>query len=567
MDTDPLIGRDRELAELEAALDRSGESLGGIVMLAGEPGIGKTRLTEELESIAISRGFKVGRGTSFDGGSTPPYWPWIQILRSLSSDSSPVIQAAYKARADVFAEIVPEIDELLAGNGLAPVMDSAQAKFRLLDSIATFLKEISSEHPVVLVFDDLHWADSATLELLRFVVQQSATQPILFLGTYRDAQLSRKHPLSETLAALARVRNFRRIPVRGLNRADVALIINSVGDLSVAPAVVQEIHLRTEGNPFFVFEVVRDMERETNEHRSTFDAVGFRIPEGVSEAIGIRLNTLSEECNEILRTAAIIGKLFDFKLLAALHLEFNEDSLFSLIEEATASGIIREVGGQIERYDFSHALIQETLEAEITAGRRTRIHAYIIDAIEELYSDDLSEHATELAHHCAHAETIVDKDRSIRYTTLAGEKASAGYSWIEARTHFERALETLGDAKNDEERAAILFGLGKAELFSLTYPEIQRGWENVSQAFDLYVKLGDTQAAVAVTTRSGGFFRHWVDGTSGVYGRALELVAPGSADEADLLEKYAVGVFFDEEDLEGTKRTLQQALEIAKKNG
>jgi predicted ATPase len=385
------------MAELTAVLDSAFEGRGGLVMLVGEPGIGKTRMAEELGVVAGDRGAQVVWGACYEGGGAPPYWPWIQAIRSLLTEPSDGVLSALEPRAAVIAEIVPEIRDLLTDVSKPPEVDPEQARFRLFDSVTIFLNAAAASRPLVVVLDDLHWADRSTLDLLEFVARDISSSPVLLIGGYRDLELSRRHPLSEALANLARAREFQRILLRGLESGEVGYLVEAVGDITLPIALIEEIHVRTEGNPFFVTEVMRDLAREAAERGGDFDAVRFRIPEGVREAIGIRLNRLSEECNQALQMAAVIGREFDFALLAALNQGLSDDALLGLIEEAAVVGALREISGPVERYEFTHALIQQTLVEELTAGRRVRLHIRIVDAIEELYADRLDDHVVELA--------------------------------------------------------------------------------------------------------------------------------------------------------------------------
>ena len=170
------------MAELTAALDSALEGNGGLVMLAGEPGIGKTRLTEEMEAVARDRGALIVWGACYEGGSAPPYWPWTQAIRSLLTEPSEAILTALDARAAVIAEIVPEIRNMMPDVQSAPEIDPAQARFRLFDSITSFLNEIAISQPVILVIDDLHWADRSTLDLLEFVAREVSSKQVLIVG-------------------------------------------------------------------------------------------------------------------------------------------------------------------------------------------------------------------------------------------------------------------------------------------------------------------------------------------------------------------------------------------------
>ncbi|MCH8909878.1 MAG: AAA family ATPase [Chloroflexi bacterium] len=563
----PFVGRVQEMAELTVALDDALDGRGGLVMLVGEPGIGKTRLAEELEVVARDRGARVVWGASYASGGAPPYWPWTQVIRSLLTEPSEAILTALGPRAAAIAEIVPEIRDVLPDLQPAPEVEPEQARFRLFDSVTSFLGEVAATQPMVVVLDDLHWADQSTLDLLQFVARDISSTSMLLVGGYRDMELSRRHPLSETLAALTRVRAFQRIPLRGLESDDVGRLVEAVGEIRPSRKLVEEIHDRTEGNPFFVAELTRDLSRGAASRGGEFDAMGLRIPEGVREVVGTRLNRLSEECNQVLRTAAVIGREFEFALLTEVSAELSEDALLDAVHEARDASTVRDLPGSGERYEFAHSLIQQTLTDELSVSQRTHLHARIVDAVERLYGDHLDDHCAELAYHCAEAGSAVAADRVVFYARMAGERAAASYAWVEARAYYEQALEALREEAPDAERAAILSGLGWAELFSLTYPDIQRGWDNVAQAFDLYVELGDTQAAVEIAKQTRGYTPIWVNGAADVYSRALEMVAADSVDAGYLLERYASAIRLEREDVEGPQKALEQALGIARRIG
>lgn len=551
------------MAELSATLDDVQSGRGRIAMLVGEPGIGKTRLTEELETIGVAQGVNAGRGACIEVAGAPPYVPWIQIIRTLIADDSADIQAAAADHAHAIAELVPEFYADETFQSPETNLDPAQARFRLFESITSFLISLSTTRPLMLVLEDLHWADRPSLELLEFVSQGVSNTPILIVCTYRDEEISRKHPLSETLAKLARIRGFQRIAVSGLDRTSVGLLFESFGEVAVPSELIETIHSRTEGDPFFVIEIARDILREASMHDGRLDSATLRIPDGVREAVGLRLNKLPDDCYKILQTASIIGRQFDFKMLSSLHPELTGQQVRVLIEDAVGARVLREHSTAVDRYEFVHALIQETLAAELSASTRMQTHDRIISAIENLYPDRISEYASELAQHCFEAQTVVSEEKTIRYATLAGEQAIAGYSWIEARSYFEQALDTLGDLSRDAERATILAGLGTAELFTLTYPYIQRGWDHVAQAFDLFEKLEDPESAVRVVMRSRGFPPIWMHDTLDVISRALGMVTPNSVNEGILLIPYSAAVRFENMDSKGYEDSLERALKIA----
>lgn len=425
----------------------------------------------------------------------------------------------------------------------------------------------AAEQPLVIVLDDLHWSDQSSLDLLEFISRDIAGKSLLLLGGYRDVELSRRHPLSETLASLARVREFQRIVLRGLDNDDVGRRIESLVHIGLSAKQIDLIHGRTEGNPFFVTEVTRDMARVYAEQGEDFDANRFKIPEGVRQAVGIRLNKLSDECNKLLQIAAVIGREFDFKLLVELDTDLSEDALLELIDEATNAGMIRESSDRNDRYEFSHALVAQTLAEELSTGRRIRMHARIVEAMERLYEGRLDEHVAELIHHCREADTVVSEEKIAHYALLAGQRSAAAYAPIEARGYFELAFEVIDEIRSATDRAAILANLGRAELLTLPYPDIQRGWDHTKQAFDFYCETGDDKAAIKVALNSKGFQARWIERSAEVYARAMELAGPKSIDAGYLLVQYAEAIRFESPDHSEATDALKQALGIATDTG
>ncbi|MCH8282536.1 MAG: protein kinase, partial [Chloroflexi bacterium] len=392
-----FVGRQQEMGELKACLEDALSGRGRMVTLVGEPGIGKTRTARELATYAGLRGTQVLWGRCYEEQGMPPYWPWVQAIRTYVREKDPEeLRSEMGAGAEDIAEIVSDVRERLPGLRTPPQLEPDQARFRLFDSIATFLKTASQRQPLVLVLDDLQWADQPSLSLLQFVARELSGARLLLVGTYRDMELSRQHPLTETLGELTRERLFQRVLLRGLTQEDVGRFIEMTSGNSAPRGLVEAVHSQTEGNPLFVTEVVRLLvqEGELNPEKAReTDSWTIRIPEGVREVIGRRLNRLSQRCNEALTIASILGREFTMSQLRPLVEEVTEDRLFELLEEALASRLIEELPQSVGRYQFTHALIQETLAAELSLTRRVRLHARIAQALEDLYGDDATSHA------------------------------------------------------------------------------------------------------------------------------------------------------------------------------
>ncbi len=306
-----FVGRDAELDRMRAELEARPGGEGRLLLISGDPGIGKTRAAEQLATYARVRGARVYWGRCHEAEGQPPYWPWSEALRSYVRDADPVgLRWELGGRAADVAQIVPEVAEVLGDVGEPPDMDTEQARFRLFDSFAGFLAGASGARPLVIVLDDLHWADEPSLQLLRFVARRLAGTNLLLIGTYRDVELGRHHPLADTLGDLAGVDGTRRVALKGLDPAGIADYIELTAGVDRPPRDLAEaIHDQTAGNPFFIGEVVRLMAAEgllgEDEARNQ-----VAIPQGVREVIGRRLDRLSDDANEALRVAAVCGREF-----------------------------------------------------------------------------------------------------------------------------------------------------------------------------------------------------------------------------------------------------------------
>ncbi len=497
-----FVGRERELAALRSALEDAVSGRGRLLVVGGEPGIGKSRLAAELAALAPERGAEVLWGRCWEEGGAPPYWPWVQALRSCVDDlGDEQLQAALGPGAAEIAALVPEVSLRLPDvRAPSASADPQQARFRLFDSVAGFLQRASRSRPLVLVVDDLHWADEGSLLLLEFVARELADARVLVIGTYRDIELSRVHPLSKTLSELARELSFERLVLRGLSDADVARFIEATWSIAPDQALVHALRAQTEGNPFFVGEVVRLLTDEGALQPGALEPPErwtARVPEGVREAIGRRLERLSGPCNETLTVASVIGREFDLFQLTALIAELSEDQLLEALEEALAAHLVDELA-DAGRYQFTHALIQRTLADEISRTRRTRLHGRIAEALEGLYGDDAGRHAAELAHHFAEAQALLGPGKLVHYSGLAGESALAAHAPEQALAHFQRALVAKGDEALDDEAATLLFGLGRAQLATLAPHELEPAVTSLRRAFEHYAEAGDLERAVGV---------------------------------------------------------------------
>jgi class 3 adenylate cyclase/pimeloyl-ACP methyl ester carboxylesterase len=374
-----FVGRERELERLRRHWERVRAGQRQLVLLTGEPGIGKTRLAAEFALAAHAEGATVLFGRS-DEAAALPYQPFVEALcHYVAACPLNELRAGLGATGAELTRLVPELAERLPDLPVPPPMAPERERYRLYDALAALLARASQAIPIVLVLDDLHWADNPTLLLLKYIVRSPEQSPLLVLGAYREMELARTHPLSETLADLRRDRAFQRVSLKGLDEGDVGALISAWGGQETPRAFIHAVHELTEGNPFFIEEVLRHL-AETGiiyqrDGRWTTDMTveQMGIPEGVKEVIGRRLSRLSHECNSILTIASVIGREFGLDALERAS-DLSSDRLLELLEEAVAARVVAEVPHMVGRYSFSHALIYETLYDELTTTRRVRLH-------------------------------------------------------------------------------------------------------------------------------------------------------------------------------------------------
>ena len=568
-----FVGRQREMGGLVAALEDATSGRGRLVMMVGEPGIGKTRTAQELATIADQQGAKVIWGRCHEGGGAPPYWPWIQSIRSyVRSVDSERLAAEMGHGASDIAEILPELRQKLTGLSASPSLEPEQARFRLFDSIVRFLSSAAEGQPLVLILDNLQWADVPSLLLLEFLAAELDGISLLVVGTYRDAELARGHPLARTLGELTREPTsgaFQRVHLRGLTHDEVAKYIELASQSELHSEIVDSIYAQSEGNPLFVAEMVRLLREQEGDWSG-------RLPQGIREVIGRRLDRLSDECNGALTVAAVIGRSFGLDQLSAVVEGISGDALLRALEEALPLGVIEEVEAGVSSYQFSHALIQQTLADELSTTRRAMLHARVAEALEVLYGPDVELHSVELAHHFGRAQEVVGPTKLVRYSLLAGERALATHAWEDALAHFERARAaksaSTGSARAvDQEDAELLFATGRAQV---VMGRMGEALNSLTRAFEYYEKTGDVDRAVAVAEYPimhshlvTAMQINSVTSMGQLVSRALKLVPPDSHQAARLLcgHLYALGTP-PQNDYKGSREALSRALTIAQRD-
>jgi DNA-binding SARP family transcriptional activator len=492
----PFVGRERELAALREdwRQARSGERR--LVLVAGEPGIGKTRLTRELALEAHGAGTVLHAGCHED--ALLSYQPFVEALRHYARASGrDWAGAALGPGTEELARLIPELAP--AGPALAPA-DPETRRYMLFEAVSLLLADAAVRAPVLLVLDDLHWADRGTLHLLRHVVRAPHEAALMIVGTYRPADVGPEHPLTAVLADLRRDRLFERISLDGLDEHQVADLIASHAGHAAPGGVVNAVHERTDGNPFFVEEVMRDLietgvlvERE-GRWDSTLSPDEIGVPEGVKEVLESRLRRLSAGCRSVLAHAAVLGREFSFEVLTAMA-GSGDDDVIEALEEAGEAQLVLEQDGV---HAFTHALVRETLYGGLSAPRRQRMHAGAARAIESVEGETA---VAALASHYRLAGPGGDPTKAIDYSLAAGGRAAELSAWEDAAVHWEGALGMMERrGGHAAERARLLVGV--ADLM-VVVGDLDRQIASLERALALYEELGDAERAAQVHSRLG----------------------------------------------------------------
>lgn len=537
----PFVGRERELNALVQRVATAELGQGGVVLISGDPGVGKSRLVAEIATRARTKGWHVLVGRAYDIEGMPPYLPFVEALREhFRGLGDEELSLHASAISSELAALIPEAGRGVAKEALSSSQTEPEAeRYRLFESLCDLLLKISrapAHHGLLLALDDLHWADRSTLLLFVHLARKLAGARLLVVGTYRTAEVAPDRPIFDALAELSRERLHARLHLLGFSLDETKIFLRRLSGVDAASTVIASIYEQTAGNPFFVEEVVRHLEGEGRDLASPeIDATTWGIPEGVREVIAKRLLRLSGETNRVLQAAAVLGDGCAIEPLAVLA-DLAGSGFLEALEQAMGAGMLHEEG---ELYRFSHPLVQRTIYDGLSFARRQGLHVRAAKALEAGDSPQL--HLSAIAVHHRLAGAAGEPEKAIDYSVRAGEAASALFAYTEATSHWRAALELMQKHGTSAERTAdLLLRLG--DLMCVTSLDHQKGIDYLDESLRLYSELGKGERAADVHVRLGRHLSTMYDAMdierAREHFRAAEAVIGQDGDAARLCSIY-----------------------------
>jgi len=573
-----IVGRSNELRILAEAAERVTHQDGReVVLVSGEAGLGKTTLVAE----AARRAFDLGAGVLFghcEEDLATPYQLFSEALgHYLTHAPEKELQRHVAAHGAELCRLVPSLARRLPGLPLTSVTDPDSERFLLYAAAFGLMEQISADQPLILVLDDLQWADEGSLLLLRGLVASAQLRRVLVVATFRDGELSPGHPLLDVLAALHRQTGISRIELAGLDDSEVVAFMEAAAGHTLEGAALQlaqAVQRETEGNTFFVGEVLRHL-AETGV--ITRDAAGrwvantpvdqIPLPNSLHEVIGSRVGRLGSKAGAMLATAAVIGRDFDLDLLACA-LNATPDDVLDLLDTAIGAALVREISDQVGRYRFSHALVQHILHGDLGPTRQARLHRVVAVALEDICGERAGTRIGELARHWAATGLPADARKAVDYARQAGDAALAALAPSEALRYYEQAIELAStlDERDPALDIDLRIGLGTAQrqLGDASFRE------TLLEAAHRAVMLDDTsRVVVAALANSRGWYS-----ASGTVDRdkvtilelALERLPHPTPDRALVLAMLCAELTFSDR-LEQREAVAEEAVAIAGASG
>jgi DNA-binding SARP family transcriptional activator len=560
----PFVGRTEQLDRLTAVLADAAAGQGVLVAVAGEGGIGKTRLVAELAGRA--EGYRILYGRCEE--EPTPFGPWIETLARLLGEMEPAELDGVldDDHSPYLARLIPELRARVGSIGPDAAGDPEDDRRRMFAAVASLIERMAAREPLLLVLDDLHWADRSSLLLLRRVVTGSLDR-VVVIGTYRDGEVTEDHVLTDILADLERDRPAVRISLRGLDASELADLVEAWRGLALSPETVDAIQREAAGNPFFMKQLVRHLE-ELGDLRPPPPGGSFGVPAGVRDVISKRIARLPPDGGRVLTVAALIGHDFELALLLEA-VGLPEDEVLDVLDAAVQRAILVEAPEVPGRYSFAHVLLRTTLESELTAARRARLHAAIGEAIERRHGSARDGHVVDdLARHYA-AAGPEHADRAVTYLLLASEAAAGRLAYDEYAAYVATAVALLErqERPDGEEiaRTRVLLGHAIAKTGR---------WEGARYAFAAAAEASREAGApevlaLAALGHAGGSFERYgmADRASAdLLGEAMSrLPAEDSPLQSQVIARLSDVLYYLGEPAATLQELVRQAIDIARR--
>ena len=492
-----LVEREAERAILHQLLDQALAGHGRLALVAGEPGVGKSRLAAEIGDEAQARGMRVLVGHCVEMSGAPPYLPYVEIIEQAISNPRSTL-ALREALGDVAAEIAriaPALRRVFPDIPPPVELPAELSRRYVWNSLSEFVGRAAQGQPLLLVLEDLHWADESTLLLTEYLAPLLPEMPVLVLGTYRDIEVDLQHPLARVIDQLESRRLVEQLSLRRLSFDGLRAMLQALAGQPAPEQLARMIDRETEGNPFFVEEVYLHLVESgvlLDEHgrvRPDLRLDEASVPESIRLVLGQRLDRLAVSTREVLVAASVSGRVFASDLVGDVA-GASPDALVEAFDEAERAQLVKP-GRDPGQLMFSHELIRQTLLSGVSAVKRERLHLRAAKAISRRYSDDLEAHAGDLAYHLSHAGGSADRASLVRYLTIAGERAFDAAAFDDAVGHFEHALslipadDQLGHAQLLERLAMALRSVGRWDDALRTMNEALDRYEALGRAEDI----------------------------------------------------------------------------------
>jgi len=464
----PFIGRTQELKRLIEQVESAKKASGSFILIAGESGIGKTRLTEEVTREAKRLGLLVLLGHCMEMEGAPPYLPLIEIIEHSARIVDPeALRNALGDNAPEVAKLLPDLRRRYSDIPDPITLPPEQERRYLQHGVCEYIERGSMVQPMLLIFENLHWADESTLLLLHHLAQRLQEIPVIVLGTYRHTEVKPRSPFSTALPNLLRQRLGEEIMLARFTEKEVATLLEERTGKKPPPELVSLMYSETEGNPFFLESLLHHLHEsgkllvDDGQFKTGIQISDTEVPRGVRLIISQRLQGVSKECYQMLTTAAALGHTFEYGLITVLA-KLEEDTLLDALDEAEEANILRDISkGRDVRYMFVQEQVRQTLLSELSTPRRQRLHLRIAEAMEQIHGEYVEVYSPEIANHLYQAGAMADGARTARYLMLAGERARAASAFDEAIEMFD-AAESVLPAEDSFTLGNILYFLGMA---------------------------------------------------------------------------------------------------------